>query len=122
LDEVDRMSAPIVWFEALGQHGDSLHDFYTEVLGWSFDAKPPPPPVRPARRSALRPARWRPVAQAKLDPPWWVTFYARVPDLGVAIAKARSLGSKVLVPPTPHGDTVIAVVSDPEGHPVGLCT
>jgi len=51
-----------------------------------------------------------------------VTFYTRVPDLGDAIAKARSLGSQVLVPPTRHGDTIIAVVSDPEGHPVGLCT
>jgi predicted enzyme related to lactoylglutathione lyase len=116
------MSAPIVWFEVLGQHGDSLRDFYAEVLGWSFDTKPPPPPARPARGSGLRGARWRPVALPKADPPWWVTFYARVPDLPVAIAKARSLGSKVLVPPTPHGDTVIAVVSDPEGHPVGLCT
>jgi predicted enzyme related to lactoylglutathione lyase len=116
------MSAPIVWFEVLGQHGDNLQDFYAEVLGWSFDAKPPPPPVRPARRGALRAARWRSAAQTKLDPPWWVTFYARVPDLAVAITKARARGSKVLVPPTVHGDTMIAVVSDPEGHPLGLCT
>ena len=39
-----------------------------------------------------------------------------------SFAKARSLGSRVLVPPTRHGDSVIAVVSDPEGHPLGLCT
>jgi predicted enzyme related to lactoylglutathione lyase len=50
-----------------------------------------------------------------------VTFYSPVADLDVAIARARALGSRVLVPPTRHGDTVIAVVSDPEGHPVGLC-
>ena len=49
------MSAPIVWFEVLGQHGDNLQDFYAEVLGWSFDTKPPPPPVRAgAARSAAR--------------------------------------------------------------------
>ena len=54
------------------------------------------------------------------EPPWWVTFYTRVPDLDAAIAKARALGSRVLVPPTRHGDSVFAVVSDPEGHPVGL--
>ena len=51
-----------------------------------------------------------------------MTFYTRVPDLDAAIAKARSLGSRVLVPPTRHGDSVIAVVSDPAGHPLGLCT
>jgi predicted enzyme related to lactoylglutathione lyase len=50
-----------------------------------------------------------------------VTFYSPVADLDAAIARARALGSRVLVPPTRHGDTVIAVVSDPEGHPVGLC-
>jgi predicted enzyme related to lactoylglutathione lyase len=51
-----------------------------------------------------------------------VTFYTRVPDLEAALARARALGSRVLVAPTRHGDTVIAVVSDPEGHPVGLWT
>jgi predicted enzyme related to lactoylglutathione lyase len=51
-----------------------------------------------------------------------VTFYHRVPDLEDALLKARSLGSRVLVPPTRHGATTIAVVSDPEGHPVGLCS
>jgi predicted enzyme related to lactoylglutathione lyase len=45
-----------------------------------------------------------------------------VPDLDAAIRRARALGSRLLVPPTRHGDTVIAVVSDPEGHPVGLCS
>ena len=48
--------------------------------------------------------------------------YTRVTDLDSAIGRARALGSRVLVPPTRHGDTVIAVVSDPAGHPIGLCT
>ncbi len=114
------MPRPIVWFEALGQHGDNLKSFYGEVLGWSFDseaaARPAPPHPLRAALPFLRGAR--PAAKA----PWWVTFYTRVPDLDAAIAKARSLGSRVLVPPTRHGDSVIAVVSDPEGHPLGLCT
>ena len=77
-----------------------------------------PAEARAARagRCAFAAPRARPRA-----PPWWVTFYTRVPDLDAAIAKARSLGSRVLVPPTRHGDSVFAVVSDPEGHPVGLC-
>ena len=109
------MQCPIVWFEALGQHADKLEGFYGEVLGWSFETRHTPP--KPALARSLRRLRGasRPVA-----PPWWVTFYTRVPDLDAAIAKARTLGSRVLVAPTQHGDFVFAVVSDPEGHPVGL--
>jgi hypothetical protein len=116
------MARPVVWFEILGQHGDSLHGFYAELLGWNFDARHPSPglpgPPAPGRGGPFRRAGRIPSA----PPPWWVTFYSRVPDLDAAIARARVLGSRVLVPPTQHGDTVIAVVSDPEGHPVGLCT
>jgi predicted enzyme related to lactoylglutathione lyase len=104
------MHRALVWFEALGQHADNLEGFYGEVLGWSFES---------GRRTAL-PARRRYRGARAAAPPWWVTFYAPVPDLDAAIAKARSLGSRVLVAPTRHGDSVFAVVSDPEGHPVGL--
>jgi uncharacterized protein len=115
------MRCPIVWFEALGQHADKLEGFYGEVLGWSFDAPHPPP--KPALTRSVRGAlRLRSASRPAAAPPWWVTFYTRVPDLDAAIAKARALGSRVLVPPTQHGDSVIAVVSDPEGHPLGLCT
>ena len=113
------MPCPIVWFEALGQHADKLEGFYGEVLGWSFETRrtPSPKPALARRARALPRRRARPA-----EPPWWVTFYTRVPDLDAAIAKARALGSRVLVPPTQHGDSVFAVVSDPEGHPVGLCS
>lgn len=114
------MSTPVVWFEVMGQHGDNLQDFYQELLGWRFD--PSTPSLLPAPARARRPGPFRRSALAPAKPPWWVTFYTRVPDLGAAIAKARALGSQVLVPPTQHGETVIAVVSDPAGHPVGLCT
>jgi predicted enzyme related to lactoylglutathione lyase len=112
------MSCPLVWFEAVGQHADKLHSFYGGVLGWRFDpdegarrkggaARPPLPLLRHAAAEA---------------PPWWVTFYARVPDLDAAIETARSLGGRLLVPPTRHGNSLLAVVADPEGHPVGLCS
>jgi predicted enzyme related to lactoylglutathione lyase len=110
----------MVWFELVGQHSDSLHDFYAELLDWRLEtrhrAAPRRGPWAGRRVFSRRPAR------GSKAPPWWVTFYTRVPDLDSAIRKARSHGSRVLVPPTRHGDTVIAVVADPEGHPVGLCT
>jgi predicted enzyme related to lactoylglutathione lyase len=51
-----------------------------------------------------------------------VTFYTRVADLDAAIETARAHGGRVLVPPTRHGDSLLAVVADPEGHPLGLCS
>jgi predicted enzyme related to lactoylglutathione lyase len=90
--------------------------FYQELLVGASNRQAPQPRAGPrAARRRCRSGAARPAA-----PPWWVTFYTRVPDLDAAIAKARSLGSRVLVAPTQHGDSVFAVVSDPEGHPVGL--
>lgn len=115
------MAKPVVWFELLGQHGDNLSHFYRELLGWDFAAPSPPPRSRPAR-VARRLAALRGAHRAPSRPPWWVTFYTPVPDLDAAIARAQGLGSRVLVPPTRQGDRVLAVISDPEGHPVGLCS
>ncbi|HSD28958.1 MAG TPA: VOC family protein [Vicinamibacteria bacterium] len=115
------MRTHMVWFEILGQHSDNLHGFYAELLGWKFDARHPLPPGDGAR-SGERNGLARSSSRVRSTPPWWVTFYTRVADLDSTIGKARALGSRVLVPPTRHGDTVIAVVSDPEGHPIGLCT
>src|SRR5262245_45926219 len=114
------MRAPMVWFEIVGQHSDSLRQFYAEVLDWQLDARQPRAPRNGAPNTSRRvfPQRTR----DRSTPPWWMTFYTCVPDLESALDKARSLGGRVLVPPTRHGHTTIAVVSDPEGHPVGLCT
>jgi predicted enzyme related to lactoylglutathione lyase len=111
------MEKPVVWFEILGQHGDSLQGFYAELLGWKFT--PTAGSEKPPRGRALWPLPGR-HARSTPSPPWWVTFYTRVPDLDAALARARGLGSRVLVPPTQHGDRTIAVVSDPQGHPIGL--
>jgi predicted enzyme related to lactoylglutathione lyase len=112
------MPCPIVWFEAVGQHADKLHSFYGEVLGWRFE----PAAARVSNQGAAsRPALSlrRPATE---PPPWWVTFYTRVADLDAAIETARAHGGRVLVPPTRHGDSLLAVVADPEGHPLGLCS
>ncbi|HEX5067238.1 MAG TPA: VOC family protein [Myxococcota bacterium] len=115
------MRKPLIWFEVAGQHSDNLKDFYAEVLGWQSDVKRTPPD-RVAGAAAPRRGFFRRSAQVPSAPPWWVTFYTEVSDLDSAIRAARAHGSRVLVPPTRHGDTSFAVVSDPEGHPVGLCS
>lgn len=118
------MPEPVVWFELVGQHGDTLRGFYRELLGWEFDTSvapsSPAAPVPSGRRRGRRAVPFRRSLGPPAEPPWWVTFYTRVADLDAAIARARALGSRLLVGPLQHGDVRLAVVTDPAGHPVGL--
>jgi predicted enzyme related to lactoylglutathione lyase len=121
IDECARGACPVVWFEVMGQDADKLRDFYGELLGWRFRTTPP------RAYSELDRAEGSPgisggIGQTGPGHPNWMTFYTRVPDLDAAIERARGLGSQVLMPPVRLADTTVAVVSDPEGHPVGLCT
>jgi predicted enzyme related to lactoylglutathione lyase len=52
-----------------------------------------------------------------------VTLYVEVDDLQAAVNKAKALGSTVLMPPQtlPDGDAM-AIVLDPDGLALGLCT
>ncbi len=111
------MTNPVVWFEVLGQNADKLRSFYGELLGWEFQ-------VDEAMDYGVVAAGDGGIAGGvgKARNGGWVTFYTQVRDLGAAIQHAKTLGSLVLVPPTELPDVTIAVVSDPEGHPVGLCT
>jgi predicted enzyme related to lactoylglutathione lyase len=50
-------------------------------------------------------------------------LFVSVPDVGEAIERATALGAKVLFPDSvlPDGDR-IAVILDPVGMPIGLCS
>jgi predicted enzyme related to lactoylglutathione lyase len=55
--------------------------------------------------------------------PPMVQLFVSVPDVGAAVERAVALGAKVLLPDSslPDGDR-IAIVLDPVGMSVGLCT
>lgn len=113
------MANPVVWFEVLGEDADKLRSFYGELLGWEFEVQPD------ANYGMVKHEEGQiggGIGQAAPDQPGWSTFYTQVPDLLRAIEKARSLGSRVLMPITELPDTTIAVVTDPDGRAVGLCT
>jgi len=107
------MADPVVESEVVGHHGDKLRRFYSEVLGW-------PGSPRETGVIAARGSMRVPLDEA-LSTSRTGVFYARVPDLPIALQRALAHGSQVLVPPTRLRDTVVAVVSDPAGRPVGLC-
>jgi len=114
------MSNPVVWFEVIGHDADKLRSFYRDLLGWSFQLDPVTKQgiVEPEAGSAGIAGR---VGRAGFGQPSWMTIYTEVPDLEAAVRKAVELGSRVLMPITSVPAAAVAVVSDPEGHPVGLC-
>lgn len=52
----------------------------------------------------------------------WTTFYLQVENIRASVARAEALGGKVLMPIMKIPEGEIAVVADPEGHPVGFAT
>jgi predicted enzyme related to lactoylglutathione lyase len=109
---------PVVWFEVMGRDADELRSFYSQLFGWRFRVD------RRRRYATVEGGRGISggVGRASAGQPRWLTFYAEVPDLPDAIERAVALGGRLLMPPTRLTDTTVAVVADPEGHPVGLCT
>ena len=112
------MSNPVVWFEVLGQDADKMRAFYSNLLGWKFNLDPQTKyGIVEVGQAGIAGG----VGQAPPGHRGWVTFYSQVPDLEAAVQRAEELGSAVLMPITELPNTRVAVVNDPEGHPIGLC-
>lgn len=109
----------VSWFEILGEDTSRLRSFFGELFGWQFksmenmdygvtthdcsDGIPGGVGKDPAGKGG------------------WTTFYVTVPDVRGAMEQAKTLGGSVIVPLTKLPDGMdIAVIADPEGHPVGL--
>ncbi len=113
------MSSPIVWFEVTGNDTNTLKGFYGELFGWSFNDMPGMDYGLVDCQEGSIPGG---VGKAQQGP-GWSTFYAGVPDVAASLERATRLGGQVLVPATPLPDgTIIGVVADPEGHPVGVAS
>jgi uncharacterized protein len=109
------MPHPIVHFEIAGKDPQKLQDYYRNLFGWSIE------PVEGLDYALVDTGDGGiggGIAQA--DAPT-VTFSVEVADLDAYIAKAESLGGKLLMPPTEIPDMVtFALIADPEGNPIGL--
>lgn len=107
----------VSWFEVMGRDLEALNAFYAEMFGWKLQRLPQMP-------YAITAPDWNGVpggvGEAPVGP-GWTTFYVTVADVPAAVAIAERLGGRLLMPPMalPDGVTV-AVIADPEDHPVGL--
>jgi predicted enzyme related to lactoylglutathione lyase len=119
------MGQPVVHFEVVGTDGDKLKAYYAELFGWEFEDTEGPMNYGLVQREGNTNADGVGIAGGVggvEGDAGHVTFYVEVPDIDAALAKAESLGGKRVSEPdeVPGTGIVIAHLSDPEGHVIGL--
>jgi uncharacterized protein len=98
------MGAPVAWFDITSAHPARLVAFYRDLFDWTISDGPD--------------------TDYALVDTGGGTVYMRVEDLQVTLDRAEALGGQTLVPPTdlPDGFGRFALLTDPDGHAVGLWT
>ena len=118
------MGQPVVHFEIVGQDGEKLQSYYSELFGWSIDAANPMKYGIVAREDNLNSDGIGIGGGVGTGPegyPGHVTFYVEVPDVEASLTKAESLGgTRMMGPDEVMEGLVIGLFSDPEGHVIGV--
>jgi predicted enzyme related to lactoylglutathione lyase len=108
----------IVHAEVVGKDGPALHRFYGELFDWTQNTDLP---GGYAMTDAAESNIVLGTGPAPDGSAGWVTFYVSVSDLDGTLARAETLGGRVVMPRfSPAPDTFLAMVADPEGHVIGL--
>lgn len=118
------MGQPVVHFEIIGQDGEKLRSYYSELFGWQMDANNPMNYGIVPRDGNTSPEGIGIGGGVAGGPEGYaghVTFYVGVPDVEAALAKAESLGgTRVMGPDEVMEGLVIGQFQDPEGHVIGV--
>lgn len=110
-----------VWHDLVTHDRAACRTFYGALLGWSFqDTTREGRPYSLARSGGAFTGGIVEVQRSEPRPAAWLS-YLSVPDLDRALAQVGSAGGKVLLPPRAVGAYGrVAVVTDPQGAPLGL--
>jgi predicted enzyme related to lactoylglutathione lyase len=115
---------PVVHFEVIGQDGEKLQRYYSELFGWEINADNEMNYGIVSRDGNLGPDGIGIGGGIAGGPPGYgghVTFYVAVPDIEAALQKAESLGgTRVMGPETIMGGLELGQFKDPEGNVIGL--
>ncbi len=118
------MGQPVVHFEIIGQDGEKLRSYYSELFGWQMDANNPMNYGIVPRDGNTSPEGIGIGGGVAGGPDGYaghVTFYVGVSDVEAALAKAESLGgTRVMGPDEVMEGLVIGQFQDPEGHLIGV--
>ena len=107
----------VIHWEIQSKMPEKLHDFYSDVFGWSIDAN--------------NPMKYGMVESKGADginggiggsesPSAEVLVYVGVPSIDDVLEKIMSSGGRTLMPRTDIGPVIMAIFQDPEGNTMGL--
>jgi predicted enzyme related to lactoylglutathione lyase len=124
------MGRPVVHFEILGAEDEVLHPFYSEMFGWEIDKNNPVGYGIVDRESNVNAdgigIGGGIMGTKGTDAPSdasYVTVYVEVPDVEAALVRAEELGGqRIMGPMSPPNAPEIGMLSDPEGHLIGVIT
>ena len=118
------MGQPVVHFEVIGQDGERLRSYFSELFGWDIDADNEMGYGMIQRNGNTNSEGVGIGGGVGRGPEGYeghVTFYVEVPDVEAALAKAESLGgTRVMGPETIMEQVTLGQFTDPEGHVIGL--
>jgi predicted enzyme related to lactoylglutathione lyase len=117
------MGQPVVHFEVIGDDGEKLRAFYSEMFDWEINADNPMKYGIVDREGNVNSEGigiGGGVA-GYAEAPNHVTFYVEVPDVEAALTQAEGLGAERLMGPEQVTEGVeIGLFNDPEGHVIGV--
>jgi predicted enzyme related to lactoylglutathione lyase len=118
------MGQPVVHFEVVGKDVERLWSYYSELFGWEIDGNNPMNYGMVSREGNVNAEGVGIGGGVGAGPDGYgghLTFYVEVPDVEAALAKAESLGgSRVMGPETIMDQVELGLLTDPEGHLVGV--
>ena len=110
------MPNPVIHFE-IGCRDLRAAEFYTSMFGWTTQPYGPAAMIDTGSKDGIQGH----ITALGHEPFHYTIFYVMVDDVPAAIAKAESLGGKVVVPvQDAQGYGKFAWIADPEGNTVGL--
>jgi predicted enzyme related to lactoylglutathione lyase len=116
------MGQPVAWFEVISDDAERAKRFYADLFGWEISSDPDMGGYGIVDTGAGPDAVGGGIGAPSGPGETGVKIYLRVDDLEAYLAKAEALGGKRLAEPMelPGDFGTMAVISDPDGNPVGL--
>ena len=111
------MGQPVVHFEIGCRDREKAGAFYTELFGWSVTAAGPASLIDTQAGGQGIQGHFTALGH---EPHHYTIFYVHVDDVPAALARAESLGGKMVVPPVTIPAGTFAWFADPDGNTIGL--
>ena len=110
------MANPVVHFEIGCRNSAEATKFYAGLFGWEHQPMGPAVMIQTGSQQGIQGH----MTTLGHEPFHYTIFYVQVENIEESLAKAESLGGKILVPKVDIPTGAFAWFADPDGNTVGL--